>query len=103
MVTNCFQCTVRPAGNSYAGPHSAYCDECQPHDMRPALRGPQCRCGSCGCTFANLSTFDGHQKDHQCLDPKSIGLGLRSGVWGTPAGNANRDRMAARLASAAKS
>jgi hypothetical protein len=103
MVATCYQCTVRPAGNDHAGPHSAYCADCQPYDMRNPLRGPQCRCGSCGFTFANLSTFDGHRRNYKCLSPEEIGLELRAGVWGTAAGNANRDRMAARLASGAKS
>jgi hypothetical protein len=101
MAAKCFQCTVRPAGNEYAGPYSAYCGECQPHDMRPQLRGPKCRCGHCLCTFANLGTFDKHRRNFECRTPESMGLEIRAGIWGTPEGNANRDRMVVRLAAAA--
>lgn len=103
MATMCYQCRSAPAGNDEIGPHSAYCGPCQPRDMRPQPRGPQCRCGGCGLMFANLSNFDGHRKDYQCLPPEAVGFELRNGVWGTPAGNANRDRMIARLAGGAGS
>lgn len=97
MIALCYQCQTQPAGNEEIGPHSAYCGDCQPIDMRPPLRGPHCRCGACGNTFANLSNFDGHRQGFECLSPEDAGFELRNGIWGTPAGNANRDRLSARL------
>ena len=35
----------------------------------------------------------------RCLDPASIGLEEHAGVWGTPEGNANRQRLSAGMAS----
>lgn len=108
----CFTCKVRPAGNDYAGPHSAYCAACQPRDARPGLRGAQCGCAACGRVFATLTDFDRHQERHplghqlagvftgRCLDPVSVGLANAGGVWGTAEGNANRARKAGQLRAA---
>lgn len=106
----CFTCRTMPAGNEYAGPHSAYCGECQPRDTRQQPRGGQCGCAACGRIFATLTDFDRHQERYprghllegvftgRCLDPASLGLALAAGVWGSPAGNARRSQDAARMA-----
>lgn len=84
----CFTCKTRPAGNDYAGPHSAYCAECQSRDTRPQPRGSQCGCAACGRIFATLTDFGRHQETYprghplegvftgRCFDPESLGLEL---------------------------
>jgi len=99
----CFTCKTKPAGNDYAGPHSAYCAACQPGDTRPQPRGSQCHCAACGATLATLTDFERHQErtegvfSGRCLDPASLGLELAARAWGTPEGNANRARLADRM------
>ena len=107
-MSKCYTCR-EPAGNAYAGSYSAYCGDCQPKDTRPDPKGSQCRCSPCGRTLATVTDFEAHQETYpkghrlegvftgRCFDPESIGLELRSGVWGTPEGNANRNRKSARL------
>ncbi len=97
MTDMCFTCKIMPAGNVSGGPFSAYCANCQPIDDDQPPKGSQCECGSCGLTFAALSDFDSH-KPGICLKPDEIGLKVRNGVYGTPEGNANRDRLARDLA-----
>lgn len=105
----CFGCRVLTAGNDRGGPYSAYCASCQPRDTRPQPRGSQSGCAACGRMFATVTDFDRHQGRHPrghplegvftgcCLDPALIGLADAGGIWGTPEGNANRLRLAARL------
>lgn len=97
MTIPCWACKTQPAGSDCAGPNSAYCAICQPRDTRPQPRRAQCGCASCSRIFATLTDFDRHQQTGRCSDPASIGLELSAGVWGTPAGNVNRDRLAAAM------
>ena len=96
-MTACFTCKTREAvGNS------AYCERDQPVSQDPPLKGfSQCLCAVCSNVFATLKNFDGHRQtvggETTCLDPRGMGLELREGVWGTPEGNALRDRKAAQI------
>ena len=93
----CFTCRTRETtGNS------AYCAVCQPAPRWTHLRGfNQCGCSVCGNAFATLNDFDKHRNTVNdqtvCLDPVGMGLELRDDVWGTPEGNAQRDRKAAQI------
>lgn len=99
----CFTCKTRPAGSADV-PFSAFCDVCQPRAAGPQPRGAQCACAACGRMFATLGDFDRHHVrpdgvfKGECLDPASLGLELAGEVWGSPAGNAHRAGLAARMA-----
>jgi hypothetical protein len=96
-MTPCYTCRERPAGNDYAGSHSAYCGKCQPRDTRPRPSGSQCYCSPCREMFATLTDFDSHRETGTCRDPASLGMEMSGDAWGTPEGNANRTRKAARM------
>jgi hypothetical protein len=85
----CFNCRAEPAGNDYAGPHSAYCTRCQPEDTATPLAGKQCRCAACGEQFSTVRAFDWHQPQGECADPASLTgsktLVLVAGFWQRPA------------------
>jgi hypothetical protein len=63
-------------------------------------------CALCAAVFGTLTGFDAHQvRDYDatppitCRDPAEMGYVLDAkGIWRTPEGRANRDRLAARLA-----
>jgi hypothetical protein len=67
-------------------------------------------CGSCRETFGNLTLFDAHQAWDRsgewvltCLLPGDLGLVRDSrGIWQTPEGLANNQRLTAILASSAR-
>lgn len=96
MTSLCHTCRTAPAGNGHGGPHSAYCAGCQPVRTGPRPTPTQHQCAPCGAIFATLTDFDAHQPG-TCQPPAMIGLTLRGHVWGTPEGNADRDRRAARM------
>jgi hypothetical protein len=92
----CFSCRYRAAVG-----YSAYCGSCQPKSVAQ-IHGSQCGCGACGNVFATLTDFEDHQIRGGpllalCVEPVAMGLEIRDRVWGTPEGNANRDRKARAL------
>lgn len=38
-------------------------------------------CGGCHETFATVTDFDAHRKNHRCTSPADAGLTFRSGLW----------------------
>lgn len=87
----CFTCKVRPSGNSLAGPHSAFCEDCQPWKPDPRMgKGlGAAKCHNCNEVFTTDGNFDRHQRmrdgESVCLRPEAVGLELKdSGRWGLP-------------------
>jgi hypothetical protein len=101
-VTACYLCGAAEAGNDYAGPYSAYCAGCQPRDARPLIGRSQAACADCERVFATVTDFDRHHDQWGCLNPASIGLEDRAGVWGTPEGNRRRDAKAEQIRQVAR-
>ncbi|MGH3304117.1 MAG: hypothetical protein ACRDOK_21045 [Streptosporangiaceae bacterium] len=109
MTAVCFACKAQPAGNDYAGPHSAWCPACQPRDERP-VRAREHRCAACGETFGPLSLFDCHQAVEYgrlppvaCTQPDRLGMVRDArGTWQTPEGVVARARRAAAMAGRAR-
>ncbi|MBL8226031.1 MAG: hypothetical protein JNM50_11960 [Chromatiales bacterium] len=42
---------------------------------------PRCLCRSCGCYFSNVRAFDKHRRDGACVNPATVGLVLKGGIW----------------------
>lgn len=86
-------------------PPSAYCRECDAAN-RAGRRSPLpaastlARCGTCGRDFRNVDGFDRHREHGACLDPATVGLVERGGVWATPEGHAAADESRRRLEAA---
>lgn len=85
-------------------PPSAYCRECdRANRQRAAGRGvppgsTHAQCGTCLRTFRNVEGFDAHRQGGACLDPTRLGYVEKDGVWATPEGHAERDRLRAEMA-----
>jgi hypothetical protein len=41
----------------------------------------RCLCRSCGAHFSNVRAFEKHRRNGACVDPASVGLALRAGIW----------------------
>ena len=54
--------------------------------MKGTVTGKQCQCTVCNRTFSTEANFDRHRKGEyvdrrHCVDPKSMGMFKRDGVW----------------------
>lgn len=58
------------------------CDGCR--TVTPA----QAHCSVCHRTFGSVSGFDRHRRNGECIDPTTVGLVARDGVWRRPATDA---------------
>jgi hypothetical protein len=87
-VSSCFTCQTNPSGNTKGGPHSAYCETCQPWPGKSLLGGIRTQaaeCARCGYCFTTDSNFDRHIRGGQHIQPERAGLELKpSGRWGQP-------------------
>jgi hypothetical protein len=50
-------------------------------------------CPTCHRTFGGVTGFDKHRSHGECLDPATLGLVERDGVWRAPMSDAARERM----------
>ena len=54
--------------------------------MKGTVTGKQCQCTACHRTFSTEANFDKHRKGdyatgRHCVDPKTLGMFKRDGVW----------------------
>jgi hypothetical protein len=63
-VILCFTCQANPAGNDYAGSHSAYCADCQPGPGNPLPRGT--RVSQCPLCLEVFSGEAGNVRSASC-------------------------------------
>ncbi len=81
----CAPCACATEHGSYAlGPLTAgragHCDAC--HTTWTGNRA--CHCRACCRSFSSVSAFDEHRRRFRCVDPATVGLVERDGVWSWP-------------------
>ncbi len=57
----------------------------------------QAHCGACHRTLGSVTDFDRHRVGGACVDPASLGLVERAGLWASPERHADDERKTAVL------
>lgn len=55
----------------------------------------QAHCSVCHVTFGGVSLFDDHRKAGECVEPASLGMVERDGIWRRPIDDADLERVRA--------
>lgn len=59
---------------------------------KPSPAMAHCKSG-CHRTFGGVRGFDNHRRDGQCVDPATIGLVERDGIWRAPLSEEDAARL----------